>query len=682
MPYAIRHRSDGWCVVKETDGKSMGCHPSRQKALDQLRALYAAEPGLASLDWAENRIIADAALRWQRRYGLGGSASALCAAARLADPSPLTAADVAWLDDVSRAQPVHAHLSRDLAGRAWPRTAAVSHARMLRLSKRLAQIDLRLGDRLYAGAVAAMRDALRRAGVKAQVRAKNRGKTATLGHLTPAVLAAISTTPDELLDRAFVSLRADAHQWILDANKKRAQAVADTFDGDPADLEDDPTADHRAEEAAALLALLLLRRARSALTDVTINPEALQTVPVPFSAIRTAMRVRDGWQTLHTITPGPNRTPEADTAAVTMIPPPPGSGAIDELLGKVAPSSNFVRGYEWVHGYFGDPKTPFPPHADYCDGLTYTDDTRDEVLAADPGEWPYVAVYSTDDHPDCFPAGVIVAGPLARGVALRWFEGALIEVRFASEQFLSATPNHPILTRRGWVPIGGLREGDDVVRCVDAERVTALIPDDYQMPALIEDVVAARRVAPGMITRAVPVAPEDFHGDGAGSEVCVIAADSSLMSNVAESSFSQPFSELGLIRGDLRGALTTSSHARERLGTLVGSAPRGVRSLGHPGATLGSALRSNDQQLFADSAEGDTSLDELRMDEASRDAEALRAGLLAEPGLIEFDQVREIHRVGFAGYVHSLQTRPGWFIADGVIVSNCTCYETITYEPE
>lgn len=410
MPYEIRKRDAGWCVVKQQGGESMGCHDSRAKALDQLRALYAVEPSLASLDWAENRIIASAALRWHNRYQLGGrDIATIHAARRLAlNPSPLTAADVVWLDDVARAQPEHRHLSRDLAGRAWPRTAAVSRSRMLRLSKRLAEIDKRLGDRLYAGAVTAMRDALRRAGVKAQVRAKNRGKTAALDKrkLTPAVLLAIRVSPDELLDRAFASYQTDAEQWIRDANMKRARAVADTFDVDPADLEEDPPADHRATAAAAALALGLLARARSALTDSALAPEPL-TVPVPFVDIRAAMRLRDGWQQVQTITQGPNRTPGPD-AGVTMV--PPGSDAIDELLGRVAPTSNFVRGFEWVHGYFGEPKTPFWGH-EQVDGEQYTDETRDEVLAADPSEWPYVAVYSVDDHSDCTCYEVITYEP-------------------------------------------------------------------------------------------------------------------------------------------------------------------------------------------------------------------------------------------------------------------------------
>lgn len=280
-------------------------------------------------------------------------------------------------------------------------TAAVTRSRLRRLSHELAVIDQRLGDRLYAGAVTAMRDALRRAGVKATVRAKNRGKQATAllaaEGMTRAVLAAISVSPDELLDRAFASLRTDSQEWMIDANRKRARAVAIAFDQDPDDFEEDDSGDRRAEEAAALLALLLLRRARNALADSSIVEGDIR-LAVPFSEVRTAMRIRDGWRVVQDIRSGPNRTPEAD-AGLTMVPPDRGTDAIDELLGKASDGMTFTRFYEWRHGYFGEPITPFEPHLD-LDGETYDDETRADVLAADPSVWPYVSQYSVEDHGD------------------------------------------------------------------------------------------------------------------------------------------------------------------------------------------------------------------------------------------------------------------------------------------
>ena len=43
MPYKVTQKGDQWCVVKEADGKEMGCHPSEQKANAQLAALNISE---------------------------------------------------------------------------------------------------------------------------------------------------------------------------------------------------------------------------------------------------------------------------------------------------------------------------------------------------------------------------------------------------------------------------------------------------------------------------------------------------------------------------------------------------------------------------------------------------------------------------------------------------------------
>ena len=72
-------------------------------------------------------------------------------------------------------------------------------------------------------------------------------------------------------------------------------------------------------------------------------------------------------------------------------------------------------------------------------------------------------------------------------------------------------PNHPMLSRRGWVPASEVREGDELL--YDArgiETVTAGEPNLVEMP-LVEDAFHALRVAFG---NARVAAPRDyFHGD-------------------------------------------------------------------------------------------------------------------------------------------------------------------------
>src|SRR3990167_2134573 len=93
------------------------------------------------------------------------------------------------------------------------------------------------------------------------------------------------------------------------------------------------------------------------------------------------------------------------------------------------------------------------------------------------------------DHELCFPAGTTIAGPKVDHAFARLYSGQLIKIRTASGYLLSGTPNHPVLTDRGWVPLALLDEGDYVMCCVDPERMAAAVdPDEYQVPADIEKV--------------------------------------------------------------------------------------------------------------------------------------------------------------------------------------------------
>jgi hypothetical protein len=43
MPYSIVNRRNQYCVIKDDDGRVMGCHPTREQAQAQLTALNIAE---------------------------------------------------------------------------------------------------------------------------------------------------------------------------------------------------------------------------------------------------------------------------------------------------------------------------------------------------------------------------------------------------------------------------------------------------------------------------------------------------------------------------------------------------------------------------------------------------------------------------------------------------------------
>ena len=43
MPYTIVRREDQYCVAKESDGSILGCHDTREEAVDQIAAVEASE---------------------------------------------------------------------------------------------------------------------------------------------------------------------------------------------------------------------------------------------------------------------------------------------------------------------------------------------------------------------------------------------------------------------------------------------------------------------------------------------------------------------------------------------------------------------------------------------------------------------------------------------------------------
>ena len=132
-------------------------------------------------------------------------------------------------------------------------------------------------------------------------------------------------------------------------------------------------------------------------------------------------------------------------------------------------------------------------------------------------------------HPQCVIGSTIVDAPgVAVAATSRWWSAKAFEIRVSGGAVLTATPNHPVLTLRGWVPAGLLVKGDQVVTASRRERQHVGDPDEHEMPARIEDVFAASRDSVGVSSASVPVSDVDFHGDRGDADVDVVWPDGSL----------------------------------------------------------------------------------------------------------------------------------------------------------
>lgn len=285
-------------------------------------------------------------------------------------------------------------------------------------------------------------------------------------------------------------------------------------------------------------------------------------------------------------------------------------------------------------------------------------------------------------HPHCFVAGTIVDGPRVTGSTARWFEGEVVELGLSEGPGLTGTPNHPVLTTRGWVALGEIREGDEVIRNAGLQRAAASVsPHDDQHPARIENVADAVGRAGGVPSREVPVAGPDFHGDGAGSEVAVVRADRLLGDHLAPE-VEEPSCEhrlapaaVGALRLDAGG----DPLAMER--ALLGASDGGMGGLGVGAALLRGASGGHDAVRVAEPSGLGASVPQDANDDVPARPESVRERLhrlapevsLSDLFRCGVDVVTSVVRRAFAGHVYNLETVDGWYSANGIVVHNCRC---------
>ena len=341
-------------------------------------------------------------------------------------------------------------------------------------------------------------------------------------------------------------------------------------------------------------------------------------------------------------------------------------------------------------------------------------------------------VWSVDDagahllgHPNCFPSGTLVLAPQNALVAAfkRAFEGEVVILRTAADDLLTCTVDHPILTDRGWVAAGELKEGDRVVRCTDTQRVAGLVdPDNEHVPAMIEQVVSAFLKTSGMPSTGMPVATVQLDGDGADCHVDVVRPAGALRHDVTNTTLGEHGEQdivsavpvgLGTLFPDGAAAEIGQAPLTASDGSMGGSGDL-LPVLGRPvsvGVSVGLATGPNAESTTAQvTAERSAIHADALADlvcrlagkvpsvqsstvEIGRDptgaspcdahcAEALENHPLSDPetlpdalssfaAFVEFSDLVEIQVVPFKGHVFNLQTRDGWFVAENIVTHNC-----------
>ena len=129
---------------------------------------------------------------------------------------------------------------------------------------------------------------------------------------------------------------------------------------------------------------------------------------------------------------------------------------------------------------------------------------------------------------ECLLPDALVDGAVVEAVYRRWYDGPVIEIVTSDGREFTATPNHPMLTQRGWVGAGEITQTDYLVSHAGEQDTSASRNEHvHRRPATISEVFDAA-AAIGIIERERGGHP-DFHGDGREGDVDIARPDRPLL---------------------------------------------------------------------------------------------------------------------------------------------------------
>lgn len=279
---------------------------------------------------------------------------------------------------------------------------------------------------------------------------------------------------------------------------------------------------------------------------------------------------------------------------------------------------------------------------------------------------------------DCVVGSALLGGPEALGAARRPYTGKLVEIVVASGEVLPVTPNHPLLTSRGWFAAKELCTGDYLMRDDGFERDDIGPPENNDdVPASLSDVFETFQKAESSLAIRDRVGPLDFHGDvPVESEVDVVGAYGTLRYGRRVALLRQPAANESLFSRDPAVAISLSSQG-VRVEPIVGElassacqAPAAVGVVESP-AILGGHRGDGESHGLGSLPDCDPRFEKSRLERLACDSQLVGESLDGLSGLVTEDEIVEIREIDFSGHVYNVETVGGWYTANGLIVANC-----------
>ena len=322
-------------------------------------------------------------------------------------------------------------------------------------------------------------------------------------------------------------------------------------------------------------------------------------------------------------------------------------------------------------------------------------------------KWRFVATLDLKTTSQCFPASVEVSpASVFENIFRANYTGDMVIVTTSAGKKLEGTPNHPVLTTRGFLPIHELKEGDKVISPVFF-KVSEINGDkDVCVPSRIGelfDSINEPSIVNVISKRASAI---DFYGDGTGmnGEIDILPIESHLRSDDISSVnknivnkmfglihqsdfFSADGSGYSLIFGHNPADMPPEINVR-----FVKDAVNGASGSSCDGHNIAWLLSFVEQLDDSDSVSYDAIIslaaladwhDSISFQETCYGGSG-GVESLAKPGSgltisVTVDNVVSVMSEFKSCHVYTLSDNLGFYIASGMIVKNCRALDKTTW---
>ena len=245
------------------------------------------------------------------------------------------------------------------------------------------------------------------------------------------------------------------------------------------------------------------------------------------------------------------------------------------------------------------------------------------------------------------------------------YSGKMVSVKTSGGVNFTCTPNHPILTPRGWIPAELLQNGDNIlVTFCGEDGILRIDPDvDHAFPSM-ETVHNLLDVSLGERAASMSV---NFHGDVPTSNVEIVTKKRFLREN-RNSSFGNCVNKFFLKFADkpFPSKCSFMKHFRR----IRKSSFRNVCGEGKPFSFLRACLGHSDIHSLRTVPSHDSFLTEYSIDDLPANSVIDGELLYRLSGRVFLDQIVDVNTFVSSCHVYNLQTENGYYFVNTIVPQN------------